>query len=233
EMQIYAPTVGIGQVDGDYTDWAGLPAAFVKVLDSGDATKINYYSPRFYGLQFGAAYAPYVDHGENVILDDSFRQTDVVELGLTYGRRIGPASIGLSGVYVFSDSTTPALSDVSAWAVGAQATWRGFTVGGGYVDRGDSDRFDGAEISGWSVGASYRTGRWSFAASYVRNDFDEANVAPDFFLETYQAYGAGLTYALAPGLTLAADIVAYDASDIEDDYDDSGFVAVTEIKASF
>ena len=46
EMAVYAPSVGIGQIDGAFTDFSGAAAVFAdmgfKPLDSSDATKINY-----------------------------------------------------------------------------------------------------------------------------------------------------------------------------------------------
>jgi hypothetical protein len=72
-LAIYAPLIGIEQIDGDAYDFlantptvgtragfslGGLPTgAVVKAPDSGDATKVMYLTPRFAGFQAGVSYA--------------------------------------------------------------------------------------------------------------------------------------------------------------------------------
>jgi len=74
-LAIYAPLVGIEQIDGDAYDFldvttsapAGATAGtrfgiqpffgLVKAPDSGDATKVMYLTPRFAGIQAGVSYA--------------------------------------------------------------------------------------------------------------------------------------------------------------------------------
>jgi outer membrane protein OmpU len=73
-LAIYAPLVGIEQIDGDAYDFLSVtgPAGstranfalgslpngtIVKTPDSGDSTKVMYITPRFAGFQAGASYA--------------------------------------------------------------------------------------------------------------------------------------------------------------------------------
>jgi outer membrane protein OmpU len=72
-LAIYAPLVGIEQIDGDAYDFLDVTAStgaatgtrfgaqpffgLVKAPDSGDATKVMYLTPRFAGVQAGVSYA--------------------------------------------------------------------------------------------------------------------------------------------------------------------------------
>ena len=73
KMAYYTPKIGFGQaVDGefkDYVDPSSRPQIGPKAIDSGDDTKITYYTPRFMGVQVGASYAPELDNGENILRD--------------------------------------------------------------------------------------------------------------------------------------------------------------------
>jgi outer membrane protein OmpU len=74
-LAIYAPLVGIEQIDGDAYDFLDVTTSapvgatagtrfgiqpffgLVKAPDSGDATKVMYLTPRFAGIQAGVSYA--------------------------------------------------------------------------------------------------------------------------------------------------------------------------------
>jgi outer membrane protein OmpU len=79
-LKIYAPLVGIEQIDGDYGDFAavtdpvsgldfgGQPAFGIHIPNSGDATKAMYLTPRFAGFQAGISYTPESDsQAQNVV----------------------------------------------------------------------------------------------------------------------------------------------------------------------
>jgi hypothetical protein len=69
-LLIYAPSVGIGQVDGDYGSFSrlSLDDYYPFYPDIGTSTKINYYTPRIAGFQAGISYSPYLsDNGQSVV----------------------------------------------------------------------------------------------------------------------------------------------------------------------
>ena len=72
-LLVYAPSVGIGQIDGDYGSFSrlSLDDYYPFYPDIGTSTKINYYTPRIGGFQAGISYTPYLsDNGQSVV---SFR----------------------------------------------------------------------------------------------------------------------------------------------------------------
>jgi outer membrane protein OmpU len=76
-LAFYAPRTGFGQavnsfgqaVNADfqsYLDASSRSQIGPKAIDSYDATKITYLSPRIQGFRFGISYAPEMDEGENI-----------------------------------------------------------------------------------------------------------------------------------------------------------------------
>lgn len=221
EMDVYFPTVGIGQLDGAHTDfWQGEPGFFFSPEYSGDSTKITYYTPRFSGFQFGVSYTPYIGSpegtGENVAPDGDLRTG--IEAGINYDANFGSTHVLASVVYARADDETGG-DDPNGWAAGLQLGFGPITVGGNYVWR---ETVGGAEQDGFTVGASYAVGPWGFAAQYLYNDFDG--------FDGWEV-GAGATYTLAPGLTLGLDAAYYDTDDFGGPED--GFVVLSEVKAAF
>ena len=86
-LKIYAPVVGVEQIDGDYTDFAGVQPNFgMHIPNSGDSTKIMYLTPRFAGFQGGASYTPEAgDEAQRVVqLKNTSTYKDVGEFGVNY-----------------------------------------------------------------------------------------------------------------------------------------------------
>lgn len=255
-MTVYAPYVGAGQVAGSYMDF--VPAAdrgyrpsegpgdpFFKALDTSDATKITYYTPKFSGFQAGVSYAPERDNasdGEQVQFSSSTGNHDnAYEIALAYAGTFNDVSMKLGGEYNGAPAKSGSgLEDISAWALGAQLGYNGFTLGGGYKHDGDSGQSTGTandSVTGWNLGLTYESGAWGVGASYVNIDFDSAASVFEVTGATgsggdYSAYGAGATYKLAPGLSASADLMFFDRNrNVGADSD--GYVLLTEVRAAF
>ena len=142
-LSIYAPLIGVEQIDGDYTDFAGGQPNFgMHIPNSGDSTKIMYLTPRFAGFQAGVSYAPESDsQGQNVVAleDVNLSYKDWIEGGVNYTGEFSGFSVALGATVSSASGKGDAvagteLEDFTAWNVGAQVGFGGFLVGGGYVD---------------------------------------------------------------------------------------------------
>lgn len=234
-MIVFAPTVGIGQVDGAYTDFIfGNPGVSVKPLDSGDDTKITYYTPRFAGFQVGASYAPELgSDGENVVTSENWTagntHENMVELGANYQGSFAGFSVVVAGTYTFAEAKdnkpVNVAGDFDGWGAGLQVGWGGFTVGGNYFqnDFDDSGTANFVE-DGFTVGVTYETGAFGVGASYLNNDFDNGG--------DIQGYGVGATYTVAPGLTTNADLMFVDTENAGGNERD-GWVAIIGTNVTF
>jgi outer membrane protein OmpU len=196
-LAIYAPLVGIEQIDGDAYDFltntpalgtgtragfnlGGLPnGTIVKTPDSGDATKVMYITPRFAGFQAGGSYAT---QGSSQAQDVVAFKTaggykDFWEAGVNYTGEF--AGFSLAAGATTSGATgqdTPfvgrSLEDFWTWQAGAQVGYAGFKFGGGYYDGGDFNQVAGApnassDSSAWHLGASYTVGPFAVGLTYA------------------------------------------------------------------
>ena len=228
-LKIYAPVVGVEQIDGDYTDFAGGQPNFgMHIPNSGDSTKIMYLTPRFAGFQGGASYTPEAgDEGQSVVqLKNTSTYKDVGEFGVNYTGEFSGFSVALgatASTATGQDLGTvggPSLEDFFAWQAGAQVGYGGFMVGGGYIDADDYNAVSGApatsgDSTAWHVGASYTAGPVAIGLTYAdaegfKDGPDVSTGLPSTYASSYKTYGGGVAYTIAAGLTVQADVMYVD-----------------------
>jgi outer membrane protein OmpU len=194
-LAIYAPLVGIEQVDGDAYDFlvntpttgtragfnlGGLPnGTIVKLPDSGDATKIMYITPRFAGFQAGASYATQgSSEAQDVVgFENAGGYKDFWEAGVNYTGEFAGFSIAAGATATgATGQDTPfagrSLEDFWVWQAGGQLGYGGFKFGGGYYDGGDVNKVSGApntsgDTSAWHVGGSWTAGPFAVGVTYA------------------------------------------------------------------
>lgn len=219
----FAPAdFGTGGVDGDYEEFVVGPTGVSEVtpFDSGDATKISYYTPRFSGFRAAVSWAPVAgSEGQDVSLVlQQNRFEDIFEVGASYATEFQGVAVNVGAVYVTGEAQdaptgAPAtVEDLEAYGVGAQFGYAGFTVGGSYFDNQDSGVPIGAVTGddnwGYSLGAQYRTGPIVIGTNFSYNEVT-TNVDVAENGET-TAWAVGATYAVAPGLNVFAKGVFFE-----------------------
>lgn len=234
-LTVFAPTVGIGQHDGDFDDWIPETEVAFEPFDTDDSTKVSYYTPRIAGVQFGASWAPELNsEGEDVVLVDTFTadrpdntQQDMIELGLNYETQFRGFGVLVGGAWVFGNAKDGSdREDTNAWSIGTQVSYAGFTVGGGWVDNGESDlplAADG-DVTSWNIGLAYENGPVGVATSYVSTERDGTG------LFDTDLYSLGATYAVAPGLSVSADGAYFDTGDSPTG---EGYLLIVESRITF
>jgi len=202
KMAIHAPSIGLGQLDGDYDQFTtesiqDIAGPFYAAA-SEKATKITYYTPRYLGLQVGVSYAPQIDQGQNVVAQRT-DPSDFLEGGINYVTEIGDVSLLSGATVVHSRNSESGTSpgDTFGYQVGGQAGYAGVTIGGGYTN------YDGARgiDDGFNVGASFQDDSFGVAIQYARMWTTDGRML--------DGIGPGVSYVLAPGLLLGADYVHY------------------------
>ncbi|EWY38817.1 hypothetical protein N825_11350 [Skermanella stibiiresistens SB22] len=193
-LAIYAPLVGIEQIDGDAYDFLAVSSggfsfgnvpggSLVKVPDSSDATKVMYLTPRFAGVQAGVSYATQSgnsgDSAQSVV---GFKTVggykDFWEFGANYTGSFSGFSLALGATGTTATGQDlgtiggPQLEDFFAWQAGAQVGYAGFKFGGGYYDGDDYNGVSGApgsseDSKAWHVGASYTAGPFAVGLTYA------------------------------------------------------------------
>jgi hypothetical protein len=236
-LAIYAPLVGIEQIDGDaydFLDTGNTPGAtvrfgaqpffgLVKAPDSGDATKVMYLTPRFAGIQAGVSYATQNgSEAQNVVAlkTDTPSYKDFWEFGANYTGTFAGFSVALGATgsmgsgedRQFPPFAAPTeLEDFFAWQAGAQIGYAGFKFGGGYIDGDDYGarrNTEAGDATAWHLGASYTAGPFAVGVTYA--DAEGAKAGFTTYASDYKTYGGGVAYTVAPGLVLQGDFMYVD-----------------------
>jgi hypothetical protein len=205
-----------------------------KAFDSDDQLKLTYFSPRFAGFQFGASFAP--DGAEDVGVGTANRNTrlgtdDVVgtalgvsgfeniyELAVNYVAEYSSVGVAASGSYVGGSAKDPILTggtefeDLSAYALGLNLSYAGFTVGGGYVNNGNSGYASNAafddEGKGWNLGLQYATGPFVVGANALFAENEGSAVTSGN--SELNAYSVGTTFIVAPGFSTFVEATMFE-----------------------
>lgn len=225
ELSLHAPTIGLGQVRGDFARYTGS-VALLSPFDSRDSFKASYYLPPISGLRLGVSYAPAFRQDQDAAdPDDRTEQRNVLEFGANYTRPIGPWVLGVSGAYVTGGSApSTEREDIRSWSTGLSASRGGWTLGGAFVQRGRSNlRATADREREWNAGVAWEGQRWRAATSYaVSLERNERN----------HRLGAGLEYSITRNLYIRADAVGLLEQE-RGDPNDFGFVTFSEIGLRF
>lgn len=216
-MRAAAPNAAYTEVDDTaIPNYLIRPFAEDNITDlgfDGDANKISYMTPKFYGLQAGVSYTP----SNNGSGDDGSAASETVAkaaafddawaFGLSYEREIGPVGLLATAGYTIAagsgNSAAPVADDSQDWAFGLNLTYEGFTFGGAYRRVVQSstiaatENFDGYA---WDAGLMYETGPYAVSLNYRKSVTEgDTSVAGNNEIDTY---AIGAKYALGAGVDL-------------------------------
>lgn len=196
---------------------------------------------------------------------------DVIEADLQYTGKFSPVNVVASAQFLTGDGGHTRMNatglgqgnagntgnlngrkgrDFTAWGVGAQATYAGFTAGGSYVDMGRYNTVNGqnSDQRVFTLGGKYEMDKVAVAANWLNGQgYDNQllnsggnTVGDNNYVPEFNAYGAGATYTWFPGLTSAIDGVWYtqknrgmfQSSSATEGHDD-GYVIMLSQKMTF
>ncbi|WP_445682573.1 porin [Radicibacter daui] len=223
------PTAGDGNWDGSATrfvtsDWSGDN---LNVNLNGDATKI-YYSTSgldLAGFTFGASYTPKnnstFDTGTlsktAIGTTTDAAMSDLYDVGGSWSGDFSGVTVSVAGSYI-SGKRDLSSEDPSAFNVGGKLGFGALTVGGGYTS-GSNRYAPGKDDHAWAVGATYAIGAYTVGATYQKSDFDDGTTTGTAGTAKVDstAYGAAVTYAVAPGVTALGEINQFKDDDNSND----------------
>jgi len=152
-----------------------------------------------------------------------------ISFGGAYGGDFGATSIQISGGIGYAEYVGESADDDDRLNanVGLNVGFGGFTVGGSWVSlleaaEGIEDQHD------FSFGVGYGMGAWNVALSGVYTMTDLEGGGEDEGI----TFGAGADYAIAPGLSVYADVVYFDA-EFENEADNDGVVGLAGVDVNF
>lgn len=201
---------------GFYADVLPYALGNLRAMESGDAaTKLIYLTPTFSGFQAGLAYTPKSGNYFTSInrIKNTTNYVDMVEAGLFYKNTFGAVSVDASAEYLAGNAEPTNVKDLSSVHVGATIGYGALKVGGSYAYSGKSGYLttatglDKNEV--WILGANYTIGAFTLAANYT-----DAKGGVEGYASTTNArakvWQAGVTYAVAPGLTTSLEYTYLD-----------------------
>lgn len=144
-MALGADTVaaGTGGIDGD-TENLGK----VQIVNSEDAAKISYYTPRLFGVQAGLSFTPDTgddEGGPNDIEEDEELEDleDHIGVGVNVVGELGEdLEAGLAVVGSFGNAEDPARNDLDAFAVGGTLAIDDIELGASYGKNNAAEDFE-------------------------------------------------------------------------------------------
>jgi hypothetical protein len=208
---------GVGGIDGDVDRWfvnTSVATSFPDIADTSDNTKITYYTPRVSGVQAGVSFTPALNStGLNVANQNAGSFENHIGVGVNYTGMFSGASVKIGAVYSHADADpvagAVATDDISAFAIGTNIGFGGFTIGGSYGNNGDSGGTDDSWF--WDIGVGYGMGPWSVSAGYLKSQAKlDAAGSPD---EEFSNIAVGAGYQVAPGLYTYADLLFAESDD--------------------
>lgn len=202
-MSFHAPIIALGQIRGDFAEYAGINAS-LSPTDTRDSPKLIYLSPPVRGLRFGVSYAP--EFTVNKDSGDPRRriiQKDAVEAAAQYSRPIASDwSLGVSASLTRGNSDPQTeRRDLNAWSTGVELRREELVIGAAYVNNGDSNDRTSVDEREWNAGIAWRGEKWGAAFSWARNE----SVPLDFTL-----LGLGGYYSITNHVVVRADAVFVD-----------------------
>jgi hypothetical protein len=188
----------------------GTAPQLTQFVDSGDATKLTYYTPRFAGFRVGVSHAPDGDAdddgasrtvttgGSNNNL--AFSSTDWWEGGIEYvnsfnGFDIAASVTGATGNYSSGDG------NIYAWSPGFVIGYAGFEFGAG-ASFGELPFGEDAEF--YDVGIGYNTGPWSVSLTGAYGERDNNVTGANQTDPEFYEINTGVSYALGGGASVFA-----------------------------
>ena len=202
-MSFHAPIIALGQIRGDFSEYAGINAS-LSPTDTRDSPKLIYLSPPVRGVRFGVSYAP--EFTVNKDAGDPRRriiQKDAMEAAVQYSQPLARDwSLGVSASLTHGNSDPETQRrDLSARSVGLELRREELVIGAAYVNNGDSNDAAPVNEREWNAGIAWRGEKWGAAFSMARNESIPLDVS---------LFGVGGYYSLNEHIVLRADAVLID-----------------------
>ena len=220
----------------DINDWVGNAAAVGwspgqahyslqhSRLDTGDAEKVTYISPKFGGFQVGGTYSPNRNNNDDNSRPNTSGPHDGFEIAATYGGKFGDVGFGVGmTAYQGGDGVTD--GDKSDWLVAARIDFGGgFRVAVAHKQVTDDNKANQSQLT--DVGVRYVTGANSFSLVGVHGANDNNDGAYTTVMGSYAR-------AMGPGVKVHLNLISTQSENGDGTAENSGVIGVTGIKVVF
>lgn len=208
---------GTGGIDGQGTV---APVAFAPT-NSGDSTKVRYYSPSIAGFTVGISYTPAGGiEGNRQANEVDYNAEDWFEGGVVYDGSFGGLDLKASAVAGANNGNNGA-DDLFAYNLGAVIGFSGISVAGSFWEDEDGPAGD---RTGYTAGVAADVGPASVSLTYA-----QVVDAPGGNGEGTNLVGSA-SMGVLPGLSLHGDIAFFDR---DAGGNDDGVAGVGRLRVAF
>ncbi len=243
-------TVGAPNISGvrylDFLSVTSFAKGFVVGIDGKDhSTNVTYYTPQMGNdlgkLQAAVTYTPnFNDYGSDVILARTSLNAykNLIKGALAYTGNIQSVAVKASASIINGASDSDAsVRDFTAWGFGAQAGYKGVTLGANYVEKGHYSMIAGEtkDQQMYGAGVKYEFDKYAVGFNYMGGDgYSRAltGTGTADYVKTFNTYGFGGTYTWAPGLTTNVNGVLFN-QETDAGTDNDGYVLLVSQKLAF
>jgi outer membrane protein OmpU len=183
---------GTGGIDGDLP----INLTGAQIVDSSDAAKVTYFTPRIAGFQAGVSYIPDGDDDSEDSAADDNDAENWFEAGVNYVAELGGLDVGLAAVGSFADGE--AAGEISSWQAGGTIGFAGLEFGASY-GQDDSEVQTVRETDIITAGVGFGLGPANASLTYEYNDSDTLD-------EEIHYVVLSADVGLMPGVVLKGDV---------------------------
>ncbi len=236
---------GDGGIDGNWQDFIDARPTNGRLfdepddnLDSSDATKISYFTPRIGGVSAGVSFTPDTGAiGQATDTDDGDDFLNTWGIGVDFKKKFGKVKVLVSGAVHLGDNEDETTEDLLTWGVGAHIGYGNWQVAGGYVDNGDSgeskSNVGDDDATGWSAGVGYTQGPVHLGVSYLHSEVGDVSGSGAGKDDESDVIVVGATYMLGGGARVFTDIFWLDTVSADTggtDNEGVGFLVGAQVK---
>ena len=198
-------------------------------LDTGDAEKVTYISPKFGGFQVGMTYSPNrQNHDSNARNDTTGQAHDGLEGAVNYSGKFGDVGIAVgAGMTAYQGGTAGGAgnTDMSDWLVAARLDFGGgFRVSIAHKRTTDENEANQATLT--DVGARFVTGANQFSLVGMHGEMEEGSASHVKIIGSYAR-------AIGPGAKVHMNLLWNESENNAGDAQNSGLAAVVGVRVGF
>ncbi len=169
---------------------------------------VSFFTPRWQGLQIGASFAQDGKTSDGKRGAEALAIDNALALSVNYRERFGEVAFDVTGIYRGGDEGADT-APLDIWGLGGKVAYRGFELGGKYVDQGRSGVSRPLAASGadagywWDIGLGYAIGQWQVSAAYLQGNARNGATEPEGQIDMFSIAGG---YTPAAGWNLRANL---------------------------
>ncbi len=198
-------------------------------LDTGDAEKVTYISPKFGGFQVGLTYSPNRQNNDSNARNDTTGQAhDGLEGAVSYSGKFGDVGFGLgAGMTAYQGGTAggAANQDMSDWLVAVRLDFGGgFRVSAAHKRTTDENEANQATLT--DIGVRFVTGANQFSLAGMQGVMDMGDASHTKIMGSYAR-------VLGPGTKIHLNLLWNESENNAGDAQNSGLTGIVGVKVGF